>query len=191
MGLYRQMIGRALRPAERKADAIVLDHSGAVFAHGFPDDPVEWTLSPDRRAASPKHEARLRSGHSSRLLECSQCGALRVAGEKCRHCGFLPKRPPEAIPFRDGDLGRVDRNRHAAVTEHDRARWHAMLIWIGRERGYEKWRGWAAHKFRDKFNSYPPWGSSPEPIMPSPEVRAWVRSRNIAYAKAQQKARAS
>jgi hypothetical protein len=66
-----------------------------------------------------------------------------------------------------------------------------MLIWIGRERGYEKWRGWAAHKFRDKFNSYPPWGSSPEPIMPSPEVRAWVRSRNIAYAKAQQKARAS
>ena len=52
MGLYRQMIGRVLRPAEGKPDAIVLDHSGAVFRHGFAEDPVEWTLDPDRRAES-------------------------------------------------------------------------------------------------------------------------------------------
>jgi superfamily II DNA or RNA helicase len=31
IGLYRQMIGRVLRPAPGKVDAIVLDHSGAVF----------------------------------------------------------------------------------------------------------------------------------------------------------------
>jgi superfamily II DNA or RNA helicase len=31
MGLYRQMVGRVLRPAPNKVDAIVLDHSGAVF----------------------------------------------------------------------------------------------------------------------------------------------------------------
>ena len=31
MGLFRQMIGRVLRPADGKPDAIVLDHSGAVF----------------------------------------------------------------------------------------------------------------------------------------------------------------
>jgi superfamily II DNA or RNA helicase len=36
MGLYRQMIGRVLRPAPGKVDAIVLDHSGAVFRHGLP-----------------------------------------------------------------------------------------------------------------------------------------------------------
>ena len=50
MGLYRQMIGRVLRPAPSKADAIVLDHSGAVFRHGFAEDHVEWTLDPDRKA---------------------------------------------------------------------------------------------------------------------------------------------
>ena len=50
MGLYRQMLGRVLRPAEGKPDAIVLDHSGAVFRHGFAEDAVEWTLDPDRRA---------------------------------------------------------------------------------------------------------------------------------------------
>ena len=52
MGLYRQMIGRVLRPAPGKADAIILDHSGAVFRHGFAEDRVEWTLDPDRRASS-------------------------------------------------------------------------------------------------------------------------------------------
>jgi DNA repair protein RadD len=51
MGLYRQMIGRGLRPAEGKVDCTVLDHAGAVFVHGFPDDPVEWTLSPDHPEA--------------------------------------------------------------------------------------------------------------------------------------------
>src|SRR5262249_8092552 len=30
LGLYRQMVGRVLRPAPGKADAIVIDHSGAV-----------------------------------------------------------------------------------------------------------------------------------------------------------------
>src|SRR5512132_1794746 len=44
MGLFRQMIGRVLRPAAGKADAIVLDHSGAVFRHGFVEDEVCWTL---------------------------------------------------------------------------------------------------------------------------------------------------
>jgi DNA repair protein RadD len=59
-----------------------------------------------------------------------------------------------------------------------------MLIWIGRERWYQKWRGWAAHKYREKFGTWPPWGASPQPITPSPEVLSWVRSRAIAYAKA-------
>ena len=81
MGLYRQMIGRVLRPAEGKADAIILDHSGAVFRHGFAEDAVEWTLAPDRRAESAKHAARCEVGSASRLLACTQCEAIRVAGE--------------------------------------------------------------------------------------------------------------
>ena len=40
MGLFRQMVGRVLRPAPGKIDAIVLDHSGAVFRHGLPEDRV-------------------------------------------------------------------------------------------------------------------------------------------------------
>lgn len=58
-----------------------------------------------------------------------------------------------------------------------------MLISIGSERGYKP--GWAAHKFKEKFGAWPPWGSSPAPIAPTAEVQAWVRSRIIAYAKRQ------
>jgi DNA repair protein RadD len=54
LGLYRQMVGRILRPSPGKADALILDHSGAVFAHGFPDDPIIWTLHEDQRAQNPQ-----------------------------------------------------------------------------------------------------------------------------------------
>jgi superfamily II DNA or RNA helicase len=179
MGLFRQMIGRVLRPADGKPDAIILDHSGAVFRHGFAEDHVEWTLDPDLKAESAAHTKRCEPGSSSRVLECSQCGALREGGKPCPHCGFLPQRPPQAVPYIDGDLGLVARNRTATV-QHDRERWFAMLTAIGIERGYKP--GWASVNFKEKFGAWPPTRST-TPIDPSPEVRSWVRSRMIAYAK--------
>jgi superfamily II DNA or RNA helicase len=49
MGLFRQMIGRVLRPAVGKSDAIIIDHSGAVFRHGFPEDRRRRSRSGQRR----------------------------------------------------------------------------------------------------------------------------------------------
>jgi DNA repair protein RadD len=184
IGLYRQMVGRVLRPAPGKIDAIVLDHSGAVYQHGFVEDRVEWTLETDKRADNPTHCARLKSGHSSRLLECSQCGAIRTAGEPCGHCGFFPKARPEAVIFRDGDLALVDRKSrtvHASSDPNERMRWHSMLTYIANQRGYRS--GWIAHKYKEKFGTWPAVGAV-KPIPPTPEVLSWVRSRSIAYAKA-------
>jgi superfamily II DNA or RNA helicase len=182
MGLFRQMIGRGLRPADGKKDSIILDHSGAVFAHGLPEDHVEWTLRPDRKAQSPTHVARLKR-KSGGLLECSQCSALRLAGEPCPHCGFLPQRPARPIPIRDGELGLVTNGRaHSTPADPEtRQRWHSMLTHIARERGYKP--GWIAHKYKEKFGAFPNWHANPDPIPPSPEVRSWVRSRQIAYAR--------
>jgi superfamily II DNA/RNA helicase len=104
MGLYRQMIGRALRPADGKSDAIIIDHSGAVFRHGFAEDRIDWTLDPDKRAESPRNIARQEFA-SFRLIECTNCGAIRTAGEACQHCGFLPQRKPQNILVADGELG--------------------------------------------------------------------------------------
>jgi superfamily II DNA or RNA helicase len=186
MGLYRQMIGRVLRPAPGKTDAIILDHSGAVYRHGFAEDPVEWTLDPDLAAESATHAARCRDGYSSSVVECSQCGAMRAGGKPCPHCGFLPQRPPRAVEIGDGELALVQ-GRRASAPAYDpveRANWHAMLACIGIERGYKP--GWAAVNYREKFGAWPP-TRNVAPVAPTPEVLSWVRSRMIAYAKAQQR----
>jgi superfamily II DNA or RNA helicase len=184
MGLFRQMIGRGLRPADGKTDAIILDHSGAVFHHGLPEDRVAWTLDPERKATSPAHIARL-THQAGKLLECSQCGALRLGGQPCPHCSFLPKRPPRDVFVADGELGLVTNGR-AHGPDYDpetRRRWHSMFAHIAEERGYKP--GWIAHQYKTKFGAFPRWNSAPEPIPPTPEVKSWVRSRMIAFARAQ------
>jgi superfamily II DNA or RNA helicase len=181
MGLYRQMIGRGLRPAVGKTDVVILDHSGAVFRHGLPEDRVAWTLDPDLRATAPEHTKR-QSRYESKLIECSQCKTLRVGGKPCPNCGFLPKRPAEFVATAAGELGLVKGGR--AIVHYDeieKDRWHGMLTHIAEKRGYKP--GWIAHKFKEKFGDWPTRRYSP-PIEPSREVLSWVRSRNIAYAKA-------
>jgi superfamily II DNA or RNA helicase len=181
MGLYRQMIGRGLRPADGKSDVVILDHSGAVFRHGLPEDRVLWTLDPDLRATAPEHTKR-QSRYESKLIECSQCSTLRVGGKPCPNCGFMPRRPAEFIATAAGELGLVKGGR--AIVQYDeieKDRWHGMLTYIAEERGYKP--GWIAHKFKEKFGHWPTRRYVP-PTEPSREVLSWVRSRNIAYAKA-------
>lgn len=188
MGRYRQMAGRVLRPWPGKTDCIILDHSGAVYRHGFVDDPMLWTLEEDRKAENPKHDART-NGYGPRLLECTECGALRQAGLPCPGCGFLPQRAPKAVFVADGELGEVGRDRRASAGILDpaaRARWHSMIAYIAAERGYQ--RGWVSHQYKDKFGTWPAWGASLAPIPPTPEVRSWVRSRMIRYAKGRRSA---
>jgi DNA repair protein RadD len=180
MGLYRQMVGRVLRPAPGKDHALVLDHSGAVFRHGFVEEPVLWTLDQDKRAENPEQKARSEHRKPS-LTTCPECHAIRTSGQPCPACGWRPQPKPRHIDVVDGDLAHVARNGKATVTALDKQRFYAQLIWIVRERDYNP--GWAAHKFKEKFGHWPPRGN-PQPEWPDPAVRSWVRSRQIAYAKA-------
>ena len=75
LGLYRQMIGRVLRRAPNKIDALILDHSGAVFQHGLPDDPIIWALHEDKRAENSAQAAR-GSGGMPTLVDCPECHAV-------------------------------------------------------------------------------------------------------------------
>jgi superfamily II DNA or RNA helicase len=190
MGLYRQMVGRVLRPAPGKADALVLDHAGAVFTHGFVEEAIEWTLREDRRAESPAQRSRA-AGTMPTLTTCPECSAVRWEGRPCSSCGWRPAPRARAVDVADGELGRVGRDRRVKAQDYgpdDRRRFHAQLLYIARERGYAQ--GWAAHKFKEKFGSFPdspPW-SPPSPLPPDDATRSWVRSRQIAYAKAMQKA---
>ena len=187
-GLFRQMVGRVLRPASGKTDALVLDHAGAVFEHGFIEEPVQWTLSPGKRSESPMQIARAKSRMPA-LTTCPECSAVRLEGHPCPVCKWRPQPKPEAVDVADGELGLVDRNRVVKLPQHgvdDRQRFYRQLLYIANERGYQ--RGWAAHKYREKFGEWPSWRDV-EPAMPDAAVRSWVRSRQIAYAKSQAKQR--
>jgi superfamily II DNA or RNA helicase len=182
MGLYRQMVGRVLRPAPGKSDALILDHAGATFEHGFAEEPVGWTLDTDKRADNPAQTARSQ-GDAPRLTTCPECGAVRKAGKPCTACAWQPKRKAEAPDVADGELARLDRDGKRKQPEWNKGAFYRQLLQIARERGYKD--GWAAHKYREKFGNFPNFTKVPE--SPSPEVRAWVRSRQIAFAKAQQR----
>jgi len=185
MGLYRQMIGRGLRPAPDKFNCVVIDHSGATYRLGFAEDFIEWTLDPDLHAENPTHAAR--DGDQAggpKIVECPECGAARVGGMACLNCGFLPAPSPRAVEVIDGDLGLVGANRRARPNPDDpsiRDEWHSMLAGIAAERGYKS--GWVAHQYRTRFGDWPPCGPEPVPREPSVEVRRWVKSRMIAYAR--------
>ena len=189
--LYRQMIGRGLRPAPGKSDCIVIDHAGATFEHGFIDEPIAWTLAADRRAETPRKAAR-DAGQAPKLTTCPECTATRWAHQHCTACGWRPRPKRQAVDFVDGDLGAVDRDkvvRRQEPTLEERIRFHAELAHIANERGYAS--GWIAHKFKEKFGAWPLSRTAPPPIEPRPETRSWVRSRAIAWARSREKTRAS
>lgn len=190
LGLYRQMAGRVLRPFEDKADALILDHAGAVFTHGFVEDDIQWTLAEDRRAENRAIGGR-RGVTGRDLATCPECAAVRWSGQPCASCGWRPRPKPRSVDVADGELAQVERDRRIKAnqpTAGDKRIFHCQLLYIGRERGYKD--GWAAHKYREKFGDWPA-DRFAAPMEPSPAVRAWVRSRQIAYAKAMEKAGAA
>jgi superfamily II DNA or RNA helicase len=185
MGLFRQMIGRVLRPHPEsgKKDCVVLDHSGAVFRHGLPEDPVVWTLSEDKTASNPTLDARKPDAFGGpKILECTQCSAIREGGKACPCCGFLPVRKPTIVIPREGDLALVQ-GRNPGNAEVDKQRWYNEFAGYAQERNHKP--GFAYYKFEEKFGYSPPFGMKPHPCTPSPEVRSWIRSRQIAWAKGQ------
>jgi DNA repair protein RadD len=185
MGLFRQMIGRVLRPADGKPDAVILDHSGAVFRHGLPEDHVDWTLDVDGRAATPAHDKR-KTGKEPKLHECPSCQAIMVK-PPCYHCGWEPQPKARSIDFEDGQLGLVigGKSRTQQYTNEQKIIWHRMLIGEALRRG--KNPNWAFYLFRDKFGHDRPADWDRTALEPTPEVANFVRSRIIAFAKRKQR----
>jgi DNA repair protein RadD len=141
MAMHRQIVGRSLRVAEGKPNAIIIDMSGNWLRHGMPDDICEWDLGDrTRRQDAPKHKT------------CPGCYAvLPVAVSDCPICGHVFTRKPRTGPDEvDGELHEVKQRKWA---KEEKADLYDSLCLEARTRGYLK--GWVGRKYRAKTKVWP------------------------------------
>ena len=101
-GLHMQQIGRALRPAEGKEHAIILDHVGNVIKHGLPDVPRVWTLAAQER----KSRGALGTIPLRTCLNTACLSVFERNKDRCPYCGHPIPEPKERLtPAQvEGDL---------------------------------------------------------------------------------------
>lgn len=83
---YLQCVGRVLRPAPGKREAIILDHAGCTLAHGFASDDRQYTLAD---VGKPK------KSDGAKVKVCPVCFSVQEAfASKCTECGTKFQAPP-------------------------------------------------------------------------------------------------
>lgn len=76
--LFKQMLGRIMRPKVDGSKAIIIDHVSNVWKHGLPDDEIVWTLY-----GVPKNK-------SEKVGSCGDCGnVFNIYLKKCPQCDSL------------------------------------------------------------------------------------------------------
>lgn len=143
LSLHLQQVGRALRPCEGKAEAIILDHAGNSLRHGLPDDEREWSLEDrERRKKAEPSEVPVR--------QCKECFFVYRPAPKCPSCGHVPPVVAREIEVVEGELAEVSRSkemeqRRRRLEERDCETlddWRALAA----QRGYRP--GWAMHRWQ-------------------------------------------
>lgn len=110
---FLQAVGRIMRPFPGKEYGILIDHSGAIFKHGFPDEDTEWPLE---GSADEKFADKKKKGDTAKVCYCDSCQLLYKDALACPQCGKPPARPPKSI-FAAPDV----ENGGGVLVEADRA----------------------------------------------------------------------
>jgi superfamily II DNA or RNA helicase len=149
LSLYLQMVGRALRPAPGKGEAVILDHVGNAHRHGLPTDEREWNLAGRRK----------REGVSIPIKDCPLCFcSCPSAAQQCPDCGhlFLSEERDEkrrGLQQLEGELVEIVAGAHRPKPRQQQrprrrspsagCRTFEQLQQREQERGYKP--GWAKH----------------------------------------------
>ena len=165
-------------------NCVILDHADNHARLGFVTD-----IRHDRLlAGKDKKPATAKERGEPMPKECGSCGALKPPKvSACPACGFKPERQFE-IEVEDGELIELRRDKASAKPKADRVdkqRLWSELIAIAADRNRS--RGWASHAYRERMGVWPR-GLVDAPIAPSPETIAYVRSKDIRWAKSKGRA---
>ncbi len=182
--LYTQIVGRGLRTDDGKADLVLLDHSDSTRRLGFVTDIHHSALDGGDLKRSKSSRAEKEEQEKPKPEECLNCGRIKPAAvRKCPSCGFMTVPQTKHVHI-EGELEQVC-GKAIKADKTCKQRWYSMLLHIADERGYKP--GWAANKYREKFGVWPR-GLSEIRRSPDAEVRNFVLSRQIAWAKSSRRA---
>jgi superfamily II DNA or RNA helicase len=153
-GIMLQMVGRVLRPAPGKTRAVFVDLRGVVHKLGLPEADREWGL--EGKAAKLAEKDR-----EAKLKPCPACGGMvgvwatdRDGWRVCPLCRerVAPPEPPKIDPRELHQMGRLADPKVKAGALKGLARAAA--------RRYGNRKGWVAHRYREKFGDWPPFGAA-------------------------------
>jgi DNA repair protein RadD len=136
LSLHLQQVGRALRPAPGKEEAIILDHAGNSLIHGLPDDEREWDLA-DREKRSRKAPAEVP------VRQCETCFFVYRPAPKCPQCGAVVEVKARELEVVEGTLQEVQKAQVQRQRKMEERDCHTLDDWrrLASERGYKP--GWA------------------------------------------------
>jgi hypothetical protein len=170
-------MGRIMRPCEGKTHGVWLDHSGnylrfrkewdTLFDEGVTE------LNEDSESAKKEPPDKVKSES-----KCGGCGALWIWPDRvCGECGWTrPMKEVVNVPGHMVELGMPEKTFLA-----ENQKFYSELLYYSRMRGYKD--GWAAFKYKEKFGAFPR-GLTDNTKTPSFNTLNWIKSRNIAWAKA-------
>jgi superfamily II DNA or RNA helicase len=191
--LFVQIIGRALRTAPGKLEALILDHSDSTAKLGFVTDIHHEHL--DSGKANTKAAPQERKEPLPK--ECESCAYLMPPRVPiCPNCGHQRK-PVCSIMEQDGELVEIVPGQLGKIGKKKEWTYQEKHVFLAELKGYALEHnyksGWPAMKFKEKFGEFPPrYMDKIEPAKAiSPGVALWIRSRNIAWHKSRAKQNAT
>jgi len=172
--LLAQIVGRALRPADGKSHALLIDLSGSFEDLGLPEHLGSTEL---HGTVGREMKAKVRI----LPVPCPDCSRLR--GPKSRQCGTCGHVYP--VPTPADRLMAVELRLMQSERSPRRRVWAGLLWWADRYRLSEKW---CLANYHGLFGDWPD-GLSNRPLVPDSDVREWIEAERIAWQwqKAQQK----
>jgi len=181
--LYLQAIGRALRIAEGKTDCLILDHSGAVYEFGRPDENFSWELDKSVNVLKKKQQAENIEKQDFTCVQCSYVYQPTKDYPECPNCAFLPTKQTKEILIKEGRLKEVPKAKRT-ITPKDKEAFFAQVKHYCLKRGYQL--GWCSWVYKEKFGHFPR-NKDVKAVLPSEEVLKYIKHYNIKRMKSQER----
>lgn len=179
LSTYIQIAGRLLRSHPGKEKAILLDHAGAVWAHGSPTNDIDWELgdtnhSIQQRAKKKRKENGEGPGEG---ICCPQCHFVRQAGPICPRCGHTCGESVRFVRQTDGKLvKRVSASMTPAQAKQaDIQRKWDSCFWRCRKAKKELTFSQVKGLFKSEHGCWPPEGLLRMPAAGSPDWKRKVK----------------